>query len=175
LRLQPSPPPIGLLVALVHRATRLVVGAQVEPLGLSPPQFWALVAIAERTCSSQSELAARTHVDEATACRVVRSLTDAGWVTAVRDGADRRRVRLALSAGGEDLVRRILPVARGLRAAVDSAVTADERAVTRGALTKILARLTALADEAGASPPAPTRPPSRRRAEPSRRRAASHR
>jgi MarR family transcriptional regulator, organic hydroperoxide resistance regulator len=179
LRLQPYPAPLGLLAALVHRATRQLVSAQVEPLGLSTPQFWALVAIAERTCSSQSELAARMHVDDATACRVVRSLTDAAWITAVRDGADRRRIQLAISPEGDALVQQVLPVARGLRAAVDAALSPEERAVTRTALTKILARLTALAEErAPLSPPVlarPARPALRRRGEPARRRAAQHR
>jgi DNA-binding MarR family transcriptional regulator len=171
----PSDAPIGLLAALVNRAARQLVAAQIEPLGLSTPQFWALVAVAEDACSSQGELAARLHVDEATASRVVRSLTDAAWITATRDRGDRRRVRLSLAPAGEALVRRTLPVARGLRATIDAALTLEERAATRAGLAKVLAKLSRLAEEQAAPPAVATTRPPRRRAAPPRRRTASRR
>jgi DNA-binding MarR family transcriptional regulator len=182
LRLQPSPPrdaPVGLLAALVNRAARQLVAALVEPMGLSTPQFWALVHLAEENCSSQGELAARMQVDEGTACRVVRSLTEARWVTAVRDRDDRRRIRLTLAPAGKDLVDRTLPIARGLRSAIESALTPEERAATRAGLLKVLTRLSSLAEERAApltaSPrAAAARPPSRPR-QPSGRRVASPR
>jgi DNA-binding MarR family transcriptional regulator len=140
---KPSVPerPIGLLASLVVHAIRQRVAAQAEPLGLSTQQFWTIVAIAENAASSQAELAARVRVDEATACRVVRALGEAELVSAVRDSHDRRRVRLKLTSAGEALARRLLPIARQVRGIVDAALTPEERAATRAALGKVLARL----------------------------------
>ena len=142
----PSGPerPIGLLAALVARSVRQFVAAQAEPLGLSIQQFWAIVAVAENACSSQAELAARLHVDEATACRVVRALGEASLVATSRDPDDRRRVRLRLAPGGEALARRLVPVAREVRGVIDSALTAEERAAARASLDKVLTRLATL-------------------------------
>lgn len=142
--------PIGFLASLVVRAVRQLVSAQIEPLGLSTQQFWTIVAVAEKNTASQSELAGRLRVDEATACRVVRSLGEAGLISAVRDPDDRRRVRLELAPRGEALARRLVPVAREIRSVIDSALTAEERAATRAALAKVLARLTALIETAPA-------------------------
>jgi len=142
--------PIGLLAALVARSVRQFVAAQAEPLGLSIQQFWAIVAVAENACSSQAELAARLHVDEATACRVVRALGEASLVATSRDPDDRRRVRLSLAPGGEALARRLVPVAREVRGVIDSALTAEERAAARASLGKVLARLATLIEGSSA-------------------------
>ncbi len=139
-------PPIGLLASQGVRSVRQLVAAHIEPLGLSIQQFWTIVAVAEETTGSQSELAARLRVDEATACRVVRALGDAGLISAVRDSEDRRRVRLALAPRGEALARRLVPVATEIRSLIDSALTPEERAATRAALIKVLNRLAALVE-----------------------------
>ncbi len=157
--------PIGLLASQVVRSVRQLVAAQIEPLGLSIQQFWTLVAVAEETTGSQSELAARLRVDEATACRVVRSLGEAGLISAVRDPEDRRRVRLALAPRGETLARRLVTVAKEIRSVIDSALTPEERAATRAALGKVLARLASLIAAApGESQSSPVRGARRLRA-----------
>lgn len=153
--MKPSPLPLGLLVARIGRSVRQLVAAQVEPLGLSTQEFWTLVAIAEHASASQAELAARQHVDEATTCRVVKRLGDAGLLTAVRDPQDRRRVRLELTAQGAALGRRLVPLAEGTRAALQSALTRDEYAAACAALGKVLARVEGLLE----APPAAPRPP----------------
>ncbi len=159
--------PIGLLASQINRSVRQLVAAQVEPLGLSTQQFWTIVAVAEETTSSQAELAGRLRVDEATACRVVRSLADAELLSAVRDPDDRRRVRLELTPRGEALARRLVPVAREIRTAIDSALTPEERAATRAGLVKVLLRLTSLTEAAPSGPhPDGAQLPSRRRRAP---------
>ena len=123
--------------------------SRIEPLGLSTQQFWILTGIAERPCRSQGDLAAQLRIDDATACRVTRTLVSGGWVRAVRPAEDRRRVHLELTAEGEALCQRLLPIARTIRAAVDSALTQEERAATRAALLKIVSNLQHLADDDG--------------------------
>jgi DNA-binding MarR family transcriptional regulator len=137
--------------------------SRIEPLGVSTMQFWLLVGIAEHPCHSQAELAAKLRIDEATASRTIRGLLGKGWVRAVRGAGDRRRVRLELTDGGEQLVRELLPIAREVRTAVDVALTPDERAATRAALVKIVTALKRLTEAApAAAPGGPRRAPPRR-------------
>lgn len=172
LTLKPSPAPelpIGLLAFRVSQSVRQLVAAHAEPLGISTQQFWAIVAVAEDTVPSQAELASRLRVDEATACRAVRALGDAGLVVSARDPDDRRRVRLELSPAGEALARRLVPVAHRIRGAIDASLTAEERATTRAALAKVVVRLAALIGEG----PAELRPSEREHPPRSRRRPAA--
>jgi DNA-binding MarR family transcriptional regulator len=140
-------PPIGLLAAAVRRAIKTAVLRRVEPLGLSSAQFWILVGIAEAPGASQCELAARLRIDEPTASRTLRSLRARGWVRAIREKADRRRVRLELTDAGEALARRLRPIARSLRNAVEAPLTDREREQTRAALAKIVDHLQRVAAE----------------------------
>ncbi len=145
---KPSPPaeePLGLLAAAVRRGVRQLLMSRIDPLGLSMQQFWLLVGIAEHPCHSQAELAGRLRVDEATACRVIRTLATRRWVRTARDDNDRRRVQLHLTPEGAQLARTLLPVARQVRTAVESALSPEERAATRAALVKILAAIQQLA------------------------------
>ncbi|BDG01256.1 MarR family winged helix-turn-helix transcriptional regulator [Anaeromyxobacter oryzae] len=166
--MKPSPPPaepIGLLAAAVRQGVRQLVESRIGALDLSSRQFWVLVGIAERCCRSQAELAARLRIDEATACRVTRTLVARGLVEAVRDASDRRRVQLALTREGDRLAARLLPLAREVRAAVDAPLSPAEREATRAALVKIVAALQRLSASDPAAPPGggAARPASRRR------------
>ncbi len=163
-RSPPAEEPIGLLAAAVRSGVRQLLMSRIDPLGVSMQQFWVLVGIAEHPCHSQAELAARLRVDEATACRVIRTLAARRWVQATRAASDRRRVQLELTTEGERLVRTLLPVARQVRTAVESALTPQERAATRAALVKILSALERLAraeSEPATSPRRRQRPPER--------------
>ncbi len=171
--MKPSALPLGLLVARIGRSVRHLVAAQVEPLGLSTQEFWTLVAVAELASASQAELAARQHVDEATTCRVVKRLGDAGLLAAVRDAEDRRRVRLELTPDGAALTRRLVPVAASIRATLESALSRDEHDAVCAALGKVLARVEDLLEAPPAAPApraAAPRKPSVPRARPSGRR-----
>ncbi len=146
--MQPSArPSISLLAAAVRRAVKTAVLRRVGPLGLSAVQFWILVGIAETPGVSQCELAARLRMDEPTASRTLRSLRARGWVRAAREEADRRRVRLELTGAGETLARRLRPIARSVRSAVEAPLTDREREQTRAALAKIVDHLQRVAGQ----------------------------
>ncbi len=143
-------------MAAVRHAIRAVVLSQAAPLGLSVREFWFLVGIAETPGCSQAELAARLRVDEPTISRGIRSLAVRGWVRAERGASDRRRVRVDLTPSGRALARRLVPVARDVRAAVEAPLAPEEREATRAALAKIIGHLQDLART-------PPRPAARRR------------
>ncbi len=137
----PDEEPLGLLVAAIRRSVRQLLMSRIGARGLSMQQFWLLVGIAEHPCHSQAELAARFRVDEATACRVIRTLCARRWIRTSRDERDRRRVQLALTAEGLRLAQTLLPVAREVRSAVESALAPEERAAIRAGLVKVLGAL----------------------------------
>ncbi len=143
----------------MRRAIQRAVVSQVASLGLSSVQFWILVGVAERPRCCQTELAAHLRIDEPSLSRVLRGLSAKGWVRAVRAGADRRRVHLELTTAGGALARRLRPIARAIRGAVEEALTPGERLATRSALTKILRYLDELA--ARPTPLSAARPSSR--------------
>ena len=154
--MQGSREPIGLLVAAIRRAVKAEVAARVAPLGLTPLQFWVLVAASEAPAESQAALARRLRFDEPTVSRVVTSLAARGWLRARRDGADRRRTLLELTPAGEALARRLLPVAAGLRAAVEAPLAPRERERVRVALRRIADHLQE--NLAAGAPPRPAPP-----------------
>jgi DNA-binding MarR family transcriptional regulator len=135
--MQGSLEPLGLLVAAIRRAVNAHVTACVEPLGLSGLQFWVLVAAAEAQPGSQAELARRLRFDEPTVSRAVASLARRGLLQVARDPADRRRVRLSLSATGRALADDLRPMAAQVRAAVEAPLEVGERELVRAALARI--------------------------------------
>jgi DNA-binding MarR family transcriptional regulator len=129
------------LIAATRRRIKQAVGQRLRAHRLAPQQFWLLVAIHEREGLSLRELAETRHVDQPTACRVVMALARKGLVRAEGDPNDRRRSSLRLTAQGEALARKVLPLALEVRRAIDGALTPAERTVARRALRKVMASM----------------------------------
>ena len=129
------------MVAVVRRCIRQAVNALVGDERLSPQQFWTLIAVAEQAGLSLGELAERRHMDQPAASRVVYTLTRRGSIAATVDPEDRRRLRLGLTADGRRLAKRLVPAVSKIRAAIDSSLSAQERAAVVNGLRKIIARL----------------------------------
>jgi DNA-binding MarR family transcriptional regulator len=133
--------PLGLLVAVVRRRIRQVTSALVREHGLSPQQFWTVVAIARGGELSLRELAERRRMDEPTACRVVDTLVRRRLIRSGPDPGDRRRSRLALTPGGRELAEQLLPIAETIAATVERGLSPSERAAVVAGLTKVIANL----------------------------------
>jgi DNA-binding MarR family transcriptional regulator len=86
--------------ALVAVAARSLAGLEDVTL----PQYRALVVLAARGPQRSVDLAARLGVNPSTAGRMSDRLVAKGLVRRRRDAADRRTVRLSLTAAGRDLV-----------------------------------------------------------------------
>ena len=136
--------PIGLLVAAVRRRIKQVVSAMVREYGLSPQQFWTLVAIARHEGISLRELSGRQRMDDPTACRIVNTLGRRRLVRNTPDPSDRRRSRLMLTPSGREMADRLLPVATSVRTAVETGLTARERNAVVAGLQKIVVNLDTL-------------------------------
>jgi len=137
----PQQEPIGLLISAVRRRIKQAVGAGVRQHRLTPQQFWVLVAALEEEGQSLGELGARLRMDQPTASRVVRALSDRGLLISAEDPEDRRRSVLRLTASGEKLAREVRSLAEEVRGAVDQALEPAEREQVRAALKKIIATI----------------------------------
>jgi DNA-binding MarR family transcriptional regulator len=133
--------PLGLLVAVVRRRIRQVTSALVQEHGLSPQQFWTVVAIARGGELSLRELAERRRMDEPTACRVVDTLVRRRLVRSGADPSDRRRSRLSLTHSGRAMSEKLLPIAETIGATVEQGLSPAERAAVVAGLAKVIANL----------------------------------
>ncbi len=133
--------PIGLLVAVVRRRIRQVTTVLVREHGLSPQQFWTMVAIARGGEMSLRELAERRRMDEPTACRVVDTLVRRRLVRSSPDREDRRRSRLALTPSGRMMADKLLPIAATIAAAVEDGLSETQRLAVVAGLKKVIASL----------------------------------
>jgi DNA-binding MarR family transcriptional regulator len=89
----------------VVRALRLNTRSIEAKLGISLAQLFVLQQLAERPADSLNELAERTATHQSSVSVVVRRLVDRGLVTRVAASTDRRRVQIALTPTGQDLLR----------------------------------------------------------------------
>jgi MarR family transcriptional regulator, organic hydroperoxide resistance regulator len=105
------------------------------PLGLTYPQYLALLVLWERDAIGVGELGERLHLDSGTLTPLLKRLEAAGWVRRERAAGDERRVIVSLSAEGRALKARARGLPRQLIAA--TGCDADELA----SLTQRLHRL----------------------------------
>jgi DNA-binding MarR family transcriptional regulator len=133
------------LIAATRRRIKQIVLVRAGQFGLTPQQFWLLVALDEGGSQSLHTLAQRARTDDPTASRVVQSLVTAGLVTSKPDPADRRRACLELTPDGQARAASLVAAARDIRSLIERELTPEEREVVRTALHKILACLEAAA------------------------------
>jgi len=133
--------PIGVLIGAARRRIKQAVGQRLRGHGLSPQQFWLLVAIQEAEGVSLRELAETRRVDPPTACRVVMALTRKGLVRAHGDPRDRRRSCLRLTPRGVETARQVRPLALELRETMAHGLSAAELAAARRVLQKVMANM----------------------------------
>jgi len=83
------------------------------PLGLTYPQYLALLVLWESDSIGVNELGVRLFLDSGTLTPLLKRMQAAGWVERARDRADERRVIVTLTAEGRALRRKTahIPVA----------------------------------------------------------------
>jgi DNA-binding MarR family transcriptional regulator len=77
-----------------------------DAIGLTYPQYLALLVLWERDGLTVSDLGKRLSLDSGTLTPLLKRLETAGLVSRLRDAADERRVRVSLSAEGRALKAR---------------------------------------------------------------------
>jgi DNA-binding MarR family transcriptional regulator len=137
----------ALLVELMrHRSLRDPISATCAELELSAPQVHTLLALGHEGPLPMGDLARRVAVTEKTITGLVDRLERDLLVQRLRDGADRRVVRVKLTARGARLARRldaeVLEKLTRLMGLLDAADRRD--------LFRIISKLTSITEEQNA-------------------------
>ncbi len=74
-----------------------------DEMGLTYPQYLAMLALWERDGLMVSELGEKLYLDSGTLTPLLKRLESAGFITRIRDVQDERRVHITLTAAGRKL------------------------------------------------------------------------
>lgn len=107
-----------------------------DPLGLTYPQYLAMLALWERAPSTVGELGEALGLDSATLTPLIKRLEAGGLVTRRRDVADERRVLVEPTAKGQALRGRVKEVSSAL--ACSMPLEAGELKALHATLTRLV-------------------------------------
>ena len=128
---------VGFLMRVaMQRHTAIFMSQIVE--SLTQTQFAALAKLYEVGPCSQNHLGRLIYLDAATIKGVVDRLNARGFVTALDDPNDRRRLAVALTERGRDVTERAMKVAADITAATLTPLTDEEQQM----VVTLLKRLT---------------------------------
>ena len=126
----------------LYAATGLVTRAYrplLEPLGLTYPQYLAMMALWEKAPRTVSDLGEALGLDSGTLTPLLKRMEAAGLVTRTRDRADERRVQIELTDKGRHLKDAAAGVPFALAYALD--MPGEEIASLRTALQDMARKL----------------------------------
>ncbi|QFT34732.1 MarR family transcriptional regulator [Roseibium porphyridii] len=89
-----------------------------ETMGVTYPQYLALMVLWQNDGILVQDIAKSLEVDQATATPLVKRLEKLGFVTRQRSAEDERRVQVFLTQSGKDLYKTALSVPQGLGCAI---------------------------------------------------------
>ena len=98
-----------------------------DALGLTYPQYLAMLILWEREDLSVSEIGRRLHLDSGTLTPLLKRLEAAGLVRRTRDPADERQVRIALTPKGRALRDKAKTVPQAIACAAGQPAEALQR------------------------------------------------
>jgi len=127
----------GFLMPDIARLMRYRFDARARDLGLTRPQWRALLHLARNPGSTQTELADMLDVEQITLCRMVDRLAEAGLVERRADPSDRRVRRLHLLEPAHAIVDRLAEIGAELEEEVLSPLGPDERAALGRSLRRV--------------------------------------
>lgn len=81
-----------------------------DALGLTYPQYVAMLVLWERDGLTVSEIGERLYLDSGTLTPLLKRLEAAGYISRLRDAADERRVLIQLTAAGRKLKAKAAPI-----------------------------------------------------------------
>lgn len=137
---------VSWLVTDTARLMRTVFDRRAKVLGLTRPQWLAIVSLHRRPGASQSELADMMEIEKAPAGRIVDRMEEKGLVERRPDPGDRRINRIYLTARGEQIFEAIYPLSvQTVRDALTD-LSLKDRDQLAHLLTRIKSTLVAIAE-----------------------------
>jgi MarR family transcriptional regulator, organic hydroperoxide resistance regulator len=107
------------------------------PHGLSIAMWRVMAVLASAGQQRQIDLAELTSIDASTLSRLVTRLVQLGIVTRARSTRSNREVAIKLSAKGNTLVARLIPIARDYENAAIAGLPPQELAVLKRCLRRV--------------------------------------
>ena len=137
-----APEPMLLyLVKQVELAVRWRLDDIVRPAGLTALQYTALTVLERHPDLSTAQLARNSFVSAQSMADMINALEGRGLIERHRDRADRRRLVVALTAGGRDLLDHYRSRVSALEAEMLDGLTPSQAASLRRALHACRANL----------------------------------
>jgi DNA-binding MarR family transcriptional regulator len=124
----------------IRRLQQVAVRLFAESVGpeITPVQYAALIAIAQRPGEGQAALAAFIGYDRATIGGVVDRLAQKGWVERRASDEDRRLNLLAITEAGRAVLERVTPSVKTVQARLLEPLDDAEKALFRQMCLKML-------------------------------------
>ena len=126
---------------LVNRVGTIVAdqfGAEaLAPHGLSIAMWRVMAVLASAGQQRQIDLADLTSIDASTLSRLVTRLTRLNLATRTRSASSNREVAIKLSAKGDALVGRLIPIAKAYEATAIAGLPPQELAVLKRCLRRV--------------------------------------
>ena len=135
--MKPTGTPIGLQLANTSKAVSRAFNDRLADAGGSVPVWLVLSSLKSNERRTQLDLARAVGIEGPTLTRHLDGLEESGIVRRVRDGADRRAVRVELTADGERLFQTLRQAVIAFNRELTSGLTDTELQRVR----KTLARL----------------------------------
>lgn len=108
-----------------------------EEFDLSIPEWRVMAVLGRFPDISANEVAARSAMDKVQVSRAVAQLLRNGHLDRRADEKDRRRTMLSLSASGQEIYRRIVPMARAYEQDLFARLSAPEAEILMRALAQL--------------------------------------
>ena len=116
-----------------------------EPLGLTYPQYLAMLVLWQEDGVTVSAIGDRLGLDSGTLTPLLKRLEGAGLLSRLRDATDERQVRITLTAAGRSLKQKAKGIPHALLCAAD--LSLGELGALRSKLEALAANLRAAAGD----------------------------
>jgi DNA-binding MarR family transcriptional regulator len=128
------------LSVLSNTVSSAIAAAYFMNFGLSIPEWRVMAVLAANPGLSAAEVTARTAMDKVAVSRAVASLIGSGRLHRTTVPADRRRTHLALTAAGERVYARVIPMALEYERSLLTSLSKRDRATLDRLLRVLLGR-----------------------------------
>lgn len=135
------------LAVLADTVSRSIAQVYATRFDLTRDEWRVLAALAQRGAMKTAEVIAHTTLEKMQVSRAVARLLAAGHISRSADSTDRRQYVLRLTAGGQALMRKLVPMVLAREAFLLEALDEHERAVLDGAYAKLRRRARQLLDQ----------------------------
>jgi DNA-binding MarR family transcriptional regulator len=132
---------------LANTISTTLASAYSRQFDLRIPEWRVLATLGGYPDSSAREVAQRTAMDKVAVSRAVSNLMDQGRVSSAIDSGDRRRTLLRLSADGEALLARIVPLAHAYESRLLETLSVEERVQFESLLHKLMQQASLLSNQ----------------------------